>query len=822
MVYAIMHTQSPPSSLDDLARALSLLDREGGLLRTVIDAIPDLVFFKDEAGRYLGCNRAFEAYAGMPEARLIGRTDAEIFPSVVADAYVMRDRQVVTAGVPMRNEEWVVYPDNRRVLLDTLKTPFKDRNGLLGLIGISRDVTAQKQVEDALRRSQTELEHAQAVAQTGSWCFDLISGQLEWSAEARRIFGVNGKAPLDHDAFIEAVHPEDLLRVDQAWQAALSGAPYDVQHRIRVAGRLCWIRMRAEFQRDASGRMATAIGTVQDITEQKLVEERLQQAAAVFEHTAEGVLITDVDHRIVAINQAFTRITGYSADEVMGDTPERLHAGRGASPFHEDMWKQVASTGHWQGEVWGRRKAGEVFPLLLTLSLVRDAEGFITHFVGLFSDISRMKETEARLQHLAHFDALTALPNRVLLNLRLEHAVERVRRSGRMLAVLFMDIDRFKNVNDSLGHPAGDALLVEIAGRLRGRIRAEDTLARLGGDEFVILLDRIQRPADVATFAQEIIDLMNQPFRLANGQEVFVGASIGIAMYPQDTEEHLQLVRNADAALYEAKAGGRNTYRFYTEELTRAAQERLALEAALRRALERNELVVHYQPVVSVATGHMIAVEALVRWNHPQEGLVSPLRFVPVAEDTGLIIPLGAWVLRAACRQGRRWLDSGRLLSVAVNLSSRQFADDNLVDMVRETLAETDFPARLLTLELTESTIMTRPDQAIEMLGRLKALGLKLSIDDFGTGYSSLAYLKRFPVDTLKIDRSFVADIVDDEDDRMIVAAVVVMARQLRLNVIAEGVENADQFDYLNRIGCAACQGYLFGKPVPADELPPD
>lgn len=433
-----------------------------------------------------------------------------------------------------------------------------------------------------------------------------------------------------------------------------------------------------------------------------------------------------------------------------------------------------------------------------------------------------MKETEARLQHLAHFDALTALPNRVLLNLRLEHAVERVRRSGKMLAVLFMDIDRFKNVNDSLGHPAGDALLVEIAGRLRGRIRAEDTLARLGGDEFVILLDRIQRPADVATFAQEIIDLMNQPFRLANGQEVFVGASIGIAMYPQDTEEHLQLVRNADAALYEAKAGGRNTYRFYTEELTRAAQERLALEAALRRALERNELVVHYQPVVSVATGHMIAVEALVRWNHPQEGLVSPLRFVPVAEDTGLIIPLGAWVLRAACRQGRRWLDSGRLLSVAVNLSSRQFADDNLVDMVRETLAETDFPARLLTLELTESTIMTRPDQAIEMLGRLKALGVKLSIDDFGTGYSSLAYLKRFPVDTLKIDRSFVADIVDDEDDRMIVAAVVVMARQLRLNVIAEGVENADQFDYLNRIGCAACQGYLFGKPVPADELPPD
>lgn len=807
------------ASLNDLAASLSLLDREGSMLRTLVDAMPDLVFFKDERGRYLGCNRAFEDYAGLTEAQMIGRTDGELFSAATADGYVARDRRVFETALPQRNEEWIVYRDGRRVLVDTLKTPFTDAFGSRGLIGISRDITAIRQGEEALRRSQEALESAQAVARTGSWQVDLVDHVLEWSAQTYRIFGVSPALVLSYDVFINAVHPEDRVRVNAAWEAALAGAPYDIQHRVVVKGSVRWVHERAEFRRDASGRPIAGLGTVQDITEQKQAEERLKQAAAVFEHTAEGVLITDVDRRIVAVNRAFTQITGYPEDDAIGRTPDMLRAGLHDDDGHLALWREVSACGHRQGEVWSRRKNGEIFPELLALSVVRDTEGFITNFVGVFSDISQMKQTEARLEHLAHYDALTDLPNRILLNLRLAHGIERVRRSGKMLAVLFIDIDRFKNVNDSLGHPAGDELLIEIASRLRGRIRGEDTLSRLGGDEFVILLDGVDRMEDVAGLAQEVIGMLNQAFHLAGGQEIFVGASIGISLYPHDTDDHLQLIRNADAALYEAKAAGRNVYRFYTEALTRAAHERLELESALRRALEREELILHYQPVVSVASGHTIGVEALVRWSRPGEGLVSPLRFIPLAEETGLIVPLGAWVMEAACRQGRVWIDGGRLLSVAVNISSRQFADGTLVGTVSDILKRTGFPAGLLTLELTESAVMSDPDQAIALLSALKEIGVKLSIDDFGTGYSSLAYLKRFPVDTLKIDRSFVADIADDENDRMIVATVVAMARQMRLNVIAEGVETAEQFDFLSRLGCAACQGYLFGRPATAAEL---
>lgn len=788
------------------------------MLQAVLDAMPDLVFFKDAHGRYLGCNPAFEAYAGRAAADIVGRREDELFDPATARRHAESDRVVLSVRRAVRHEESITYPDGRRAQLDTVKTPFVDEHGqCAGLIGISRDVTAMKAAEDALRRSQENMERAQAVARTGSWLIDIERGGLEWSAETRRLLGVQSDGPATYAAFLGAIHPDDRERVDAAWREAVAGKAFNIEHRVIVDGQVRWVRERADLHYDDGGRLVAGLGTVQDITEQKLAEEGLKQAAAVFENTADGVLIADAENRIVAVNRAFTAITGYRADEVIGRTPRLLSSGRHDREFYQRMWTAVREHGHWQGEIWNQRKNGEQFPELLTLSVVRDADGRITNYVGVFSDISHMKRTEEQLAHLAHYDALTDLPNRVLLRLRLEHGVERARRSGERLAVLFIDIDRFKNVNDSLGHPVGDELLVEIARRLRARIRAEDTLARLGGDEFVILLDRIHRIEDVATFAHEIIELLNQPFQLPSAPEVFVGASVGISLYPDDTGDATQLVRNADAALYLAKEAGRNVYRFYTSDLTRAAQERLALESALRRALERGEFVLHYQPVIEVTSGRVIGAEALVRWAHPSEGMIPPLRFIPVAEDTGLIAPLGEWVLEAACRQGRAWADAGHPLAMAVNLSSRQFRSADLLARVRAILERTGFPASRLELEITESTVMESGERALDILRDLKALGVRLLIDDFGTGYSSLAYLKRFPVSALKIDRSFVCDIAEDDNDRMIVATIVAMAHQLGLSVVAEGVENGGQFAFLKGLGCDACQGYLVGRPMAAE-----
>ncbi|MDP2433165.1 MAG: EAL domain-containing protein [Pseudomonadota bacterium] len=546
----------------------------------------------------------------------------------------------------------------------------------------------------------------------------------------------------------------------------------------------------------------------------------LRQAAAVFESTREGVVITDLTPRILTVNRAYSQITGYEAAEVVGRNPSLLKSGRQDEAFYGALWASVREAGHWQGEIWNRRKNGEVFPQLLTISTVYDGDGLPSHYVGVMTDISQLKQSEARLEHLAHYDPLTNLPNRLLLQSRLEHALEHAERHQQQIAVLFLDLDRFKDVNDSLGHPVGDELLEALARRLGERLREDDTLGRLGGDEFLVLLENLGHPEDAAGVAHTLLQLLEQPFSLPSGHEVYVGASIGISLYPDDGLNVTELIKNADVAMYQSKEQGRNTASFYTPTLTVAANERLDMEARLRRALAKGEFVLHYQPQLDIQSGALIGCEALVRWNSPEEGMISPLRFIPLAEATGLIVPLGEWVLRTACVQARAWLDAGLPpLLVAVNLSGRQLQQRDIVPRVAAILEETGLPADHLKLELTESMIMGRGEQAVELLHALKALGLSLSIDDFGTGYSSLAYLKRFPIDELKIDQSFVRDIPHDPNDMEIAAAIIAMARNLNLKVMAEGVETPEQLDFLRRQGCHAYQGYLFSRPVPADEF---
>lgn len=559
--------------------------------------------------------------------------------------------------------------------------------------------------------------------------------------------------------------------------------------------------------------------TIRDLSRIRQTQEKLFQSQAVFQNTNEGIMIVDVNSNIIAVNPAFTRITGYSEQEAVGKNPRLLHSGQNNEAFYAALWADLNRTGGWQGEIWNRRKNGEVYPEWLTISTVRDDNGKVLNYIGVFSDISQLKQSQSRLEFLAHHDPLTTLPNRLLFSVRAEHAIERSQRNKLITAILFIDLDRFKHINDSLGHTIGDRLLKAVAKRLQALIRNEDTIARLGGDEFVILLEELHEGEDAAILADKVKHALSTPFHI-NDYELFVCASIGISLYPLDGKGVEELLRNADSAMYRAKDMGRNTYEFYTQELTAHALEHVVLEAQLRKAIEQDQLRVFYQPQICLINHSVIGVEALVRWQHPEQGLIGPHQFIPVAEDTSLIIPLGEWVLRHACKQAKQWLDEGvEFGQVAVNVAGPQILQSNLVDTVASALNDSGLPPEYLLLEITETFIMDRAKPAIQMLLSLRKMGVSLAIDDFGTGYSSLAYLKELPVNKLKIDKSFINDLPNDDNDAAITRAMIALGDSLLFSIIAEGVETEAQREFLVQEGCEQVQGYLYSKPVPADEL---
>ncbi|MCW8831272.1 MAG: EAL domain-containing protein [Gammaproteobacteria bacterium] len=548
-------------------------------------------------------------------------------------------------------------------------------------------------------------------------------------------------------------------------------------------------------------------------------QQGLNQAAIVFDNTSEGICITDTVPRIVSVNNAFTEITGYSEEEVIGKNPSILQSGQTEKDFYQNMWETLETDGCWRGEVKNRRKNGDIYTELLSINSFKDENGIVSQYVGVFTDISSIKETEHKLEYLAHHDALTDLPNRLLCNARLEHELQTAQRHGQLVAVMFLDLDMFKNVNDSLGHVLGDKLLQKVTARMSGHVRDEDTVARLGGDEFVLIVGSLAKKEDAVHFANSMLELFLQPF-VIDEHEIFIGVSIGISIFPEDASDPETMLRNADTAMYRAKAEGRNNFQFYTAELTSNAHERLNMETYLRHALEKNELVLHYQPQYSLATGGMVAVEALIRWQHPVDGLINPDRFLAVAEETGLIIPIGEWVLRTACRQLKKWQLSGcPSFRMAVNLSARQFWQSKLTDVVKDVLEETGVQASQLDLELTESIIMRDTKVTIDTLNNFHEMGIELSIDDFGTGYSSLSYLKRFPIDRLKIDRTFVRDITTDKNDADMIKTIIALGHCMGLQVLAEGVETEEQLNYLKEHGCDEVQGYFYSQPVPAEML---
>ena len=541
--------------------------------------------------------------------------------------------------------------------------------------------------------------------------------------------------------------------------------------------------------------------------------------AEVIKNTEEAIIISDANNVIVSVNRAFVRITGYSEAEVIGKNPRILNSGRQGKEFYQAMWQSIKEIGYWQGEIWNRRKSGEIYPEWLSISTVKNSRNEIMRHVAIFMDITKRKEVEQRIHLLAYYDPLTSLPNRVLFGDRLGQALAASRRGGGKVALLFLDLDRFKSINDSLGHAAGDSLLQSVADRLKLCIREMDSICRQGGDEFMVLLPGIEKREDVAAIAQKILAAMSDPHYI-EGRNLVVSFSIGISIYPADADTPEALIQNADAAMYHAKEHGRNNFQFFTPDMNAEALDLLSLEADFRRAMVNGELQIYYQPQIDNATGAIVGVEALARWLHPERGFVPPSRFVSIAEESGLIGQLGEWVLRTACAQNRKWQEDGIVkIPVAVNLSALQFHQKDLVELIVGILHETGLEPRYLELELTEGIIMKNAESTIATLNALKKAGVLLSIDDFGTGYSSLSYLKRFPIDKLKIDQSFIRDVATNENDALITTTIISMGHNLRFRVIAEGVETAEQISFLKEHQCDETQGYYVSTPLPPEKL---
>ena len=580
-----------------------------------------------------------------------------------------------------------------------------------------------------------------------------------------------------------------------------------------------WVGVSAGLIFLARARLFSFLGMGARLRRQRLDQERLRQAAVVFDCTREGVLVSDHNGVIVHVNPALVKITGYAPEEVLGQRPNMFKSGHHGPEFYQAVFESLEKTGEWHGEIWNRRKSGEIYPQWQTIRAVRDSKDQITHYVAVFSDISAIKNTQSELMRLAHHDPLTDLPNRLLFTDRAEQALAYAQRHKSGCALLMIDLDHFKIINDSMGHNVGDLLLKAVGERLTAVFGKGFTVARLGGDEFAVLVENCTQVAQAAGFAQQVLEVMKGAFIIETHQ-LFISASVGISLYPNDALNAEQLLRNADSALFKAKSAGREGYALYTEELTAHAQYRIEVASDLRRALEQQELRVYFQPVHDLTTSRMVGVEALVRWQHPQRGLVAPGEFIPIAERTGLIAEIDAWVLEQACWQMCQWQAAGVDLSfVAVNISSRLFARPELYQLVSTVLADTGLNPALLELEVTESAVMDNSEVALEQMHRLRELGLRLAIDDFGTGFSSLLRLKRLPVQKLKIDQGFVAGLPGDDDDVAIVRAVIALAQSMGMQVHAEGIEYVEQAQFLLDHHCDLGQGYWFGRPVPARDL---
>lgn len=805
-------------------KAEEAMERSLSILKATLESTADGVIAMNEKGDVVAWNRRFTSMFGVPEDVLAGGREEKVF-GIVAEQLKNLDTMMAIMerekiGNEAETECLLEFVDGRVFERKSLKRC--ERGVPAGKVCSFRDVTASARHAEALKRSEESMARAQSIAHVGSWDWNIVTGDLSWSDEIYRIFGLQPQEfGATYQAFLSYVHPEDRETVMNAVHTAtMEKKQYSIEHRVvRPDGSIRIVHERGETLYGPDDAPVRMIGTVQDITERKEAENRLALANQVFENTLEGVIITDTTGAIQFANPAVFTITGYAPDEIIGQNPRIFRSDRHSREFYENMWKTIATEGGWQGTIWNRRKDGEAFPEWLSITAVKDSTGRTDRYVSVFYDMSRIKQSEDSLRRQAYEDALTKLPNRLLFEDRLNNAIGAAARDGGKVGVALIGLDRLKNINETLGFPAGDQLIQKAAERLRPLVEDGDTLARFGGDEFVCVLHDLKDEQDMVKMMLSMLEWLSLPFTI-DGEELFITASAGAAFYPSDSVDSSTIVQDALVAMRRAKNQDRNSYQLYTPTMNTRSYERLALENDLRKAIGRQEFTVHYQPKLSLLTGEITGVEALVRWNHPVHGMVSPVKFIPLAEETGLIAPIGELVLAESLTQLKRWVSHGYgAVSMAVNLSAAQFRDKGLLKTIRDTLDRSGVDPSLLDIEITESMVMGDVNAAIATLNSLRDMGVKISMDDFGTGYSSLSHLKRFPIHCLKVDRSFIRDIPGNDDDVAITAAIISMAHSLNLKVVAEGVETAEQLDYLRGNACDEMQGYFFSPPVPAMEM---
>jgi diguanylate cyclase (GGDEF)-like protein/PAS domain S-box-containing protein len=697
-------------------------------------------------------------------------------------------------------------------------SPFpKGCDNVTKLSCICRCTTDKRELQGALQKFSSAITQASsiiAIVELQGTSIEYINPAFEFKT------GYSGGGAIGQGIF-ETCMPQGADKLYAPLVAAM--ASRDPWHgelpSHKADGTVYWESVRISPITNDEGTTSHYLFIKEDITEKRAIESDLKLASRALETTDAGVLITDSTSRIISVNPAFTRITGYSEAEVIGKTPRMLSSGEHDAALYQNMWQQLIANGSWSGELIDRKKNGQSFVESIAISAMHDKSGKATHYVGVFSDITALKESQSQLEQLAKFDTLTQLPNRLSLQASLQRALLRAKRDEHYVAVILFDLDHFKAVNDTLGHPAGDALLKIVSQRALSQLRDEDTLARLGGDEFVAVLEGIDTPERISGVVERIIEEINLPICL-EGSEVFVGCSVGITFYPKDGIDSDILMRNADLALYRAKDDGKNCYRLYSEEMNASAHKRYLTETRLRKAIELGELAVVYQPQFDSQNRKLIGAEALLRWNNPEIGNISPTTFIPIAEQTGLIVPIGLWVLEQVCLLQKSLQDAGGpQVKIAVNVSPVQFRQKDLVESFEAIFTKTGVTSSCIEVEVTEGTIMGDANSAIETLRRMRTLGLSIALDDFGTGYSSLGYLKKFPIDKIKIDRTFINDLETDPDDAVIISAIVALSTSLGMTPLAEGVETDRQLHLLQEAGCNQIQGYLLGRPMPKTDF---